>query len=84
MENVNFLSMLELFSNYLVKPGNIDVNWTTLTSMKVNKYISATFSTQLIYDDDIDITRNTGSKKGTFGPDLQFKQVLAVGMSYKF
>ena len=84
MDNVNFQTMLELFSNYLVNPGNIDVNWTTLTSMKVNKYISATFSTQLIYDDDIDILRNTGSKKGTFGPDLQFKQVMAIGMSYKF
>jgi hypothetical protein len=84
MDNVNFQTMLELFSNYLVKPGNIDVNWTTLTSMKVNKYISATFSTQLMYDDDIAILRNTGSKKGTFGPDLQFKQVLAIGMTYKF
>lgn len=84
MENVTFQTMLELFSNYLDRPENIDVNWTTLTSMKVNKYISATFSTQLIYDNDIDLERNTGSKKGTFGPDVQFKQVLSVGLSYKF
>lgn len=52
--------------------------------MKVNKYISTTFSTQLIYDNDIDLARTTGSKKGTFGPDVQFKQVLSVGLSYKF
>lgn len=84
MENVTFQTMLELFSNYLDRPENIDVNWTTLTSMKVNKYISATFSTQLIYDNDIDLERNTGSKKGTFGPDVQFKQALSVGLSYKF
>ncbi|HEY1039273.1 MAG TPA: DUF3078 domain-containing protein, partial [Bacteroidia bacterium] len=83
MDNVNFETMLELFSNYLENPGNIDVNWTTLTSMKVNKYISATFSTHLIYDDDIILERG-GSKKGTFGPDVQFKQVLSVGLSYKF
>lgn len=84
MENVNFQTTLELFSNYIVDPGNVDVNWTTLTSMKVNKYISATFGTHLIYDDDIKVERNSGSKKGTFGPDIQFKQVLSVGFSYKF
>jgi hypothetical protein len=84
MENINFATTLELFSNYLENFGNIDVNWTTLTTMKVNKYISATLSTQLIYDDDIKVLRNSGSKKGTFGPDVQFKQVLGIGFSYKF
>jgi len=84
MENVDFQTTLELFSNYLDRPQNIDVNWTTLTSMKVNKYISATFATQLMYDNDIDLLRTTGSKKGTLGPDVQFKQVLSVGLSYKF
>ncbi|MCD6068130.1 MAG: hypothetical protein K0S33_2956 [Bacteroidetes bacterium] len=84
MENVTFQTMLELFTNYLEEPGNIDVNWTTLTSMKVNKYISATLSTQLIYDDDIKIVRSSGSKKGSIGPDVQFKQVLGIGFSYKF
>lgn len=84
MENVSFQTTLELFSNYLDRPQNVDVNWTTLTSMKVNKYISATFSTQLMYDNDIDLLRTTGSKKGTLGPDIQFKQVLSVGLSYKF
>ncbi len=80
MENVTFNTNLELFSNYLNNPGNIDVSWTTLTSMKVNKYISATFSTHLIYDDDIKIT----DSKGNSGPRTQFKEVLGVGFSYKF
>jgi hypothetical protein len=84
MDNVTFQTMLELFSNYLHNPQNIDVNWTTLTTFKVNKFISATLSTQLIYDDDIKILRTTGDNKGTTGPDLQFKQVLGVGFSYKF
>lgn len=83
-ENITFQSILELFSNYLNKPQNIDVNWSTLTTFKVNKYISANLSTQLIYDDDISILRNVGEKKGTAGPDLQFKQALSIGFSYKF
>ena len=83
-KNINFSSKLELFQNYETI-GHIDVNWETLTSMKVNEYISATFTTQLIYDDDIDIERGTNAD-GTpdKGPAVQFKHVLGVGFTYKF
>ena len=84
MENITFQTVLELFSNYMNNPQNVDVNWTTLTTFKVNKFISATLATQLIYDDDIKVLRSTGDQKGTVGPDIQFKQVLGVGFTYKF
>ena len=84
MENITFQTVLELFSNYFHNPQNIDVNWTTLTTFKVNKIISATLATQLIYDDDIKVLRSAGDNKGTTGPDVQFKQVLGVGLSVKF
>jgi hypothetical protein len=84
MENITFQTILELFTNYLDQGHNIDVNWTTLTTFKVNKFISATLATQLIYDDDVKVLRNAGDQKGTVGPDLQFKQVLGVGFTYKF
>lgn len=92
MENVTFQTNLDLFSNYSENPGNIDVNWDNLISMKVNKYISATFTTSLIYDDDIDIveTKSDGTPKtdangnGIVGPRTQFKYVLAIGFQYNF
>ena len=84
MENITFETILELFSNYMNNPQNVDVNWTTLTTFKVNKFISATLATQLIYDDDIKVLRSGGDLKGTTGPDIQFKQVLGVGFTYKF
>lgn len=80
MENVEFSTMLELFSDYLENPLNLYVNWTTLTTMKVNKFISATFSTQLIYDEAVMIK----DKDGKIGPRVQFRQVLGVGLAYKF
>ena len=84
--NVNFKTKLELFSNYLNNPQNIDVNWETLLSMKVNKYISATFSTTLIYDHDINIPvdKNNDGVVEKSGPRVQFREVLGVGLSYKF
>jgi hypothetical protein len=80
MENVDFATVLELFSDYLHHPEDLYVNWTTLTTMKVNKYISATLSTQLIYDEAVMIK----DRDGKIGPRVQFKQVLGVGLSYKF
>ena len=81
MQNVAFGTMVEVFADYLNHPENLYVNWTTLLSMKVNKYISATFSTQLIYDPAVKIQQADGK---LLGPRVQFKQVLGVGLSYKF
>jgi hypothetical protein len=75
-----------LFSDYLENPQNIDASWEVLISMKVNKYISTTLSTHLLYDDDIDIAVDTNNDGITdrFVPRTQFKEVLGVGFSYKF
>ena len=81
MQNVSLGTTLELFSDYLHNPQNLYVNWTTLIVMKVNKYISATFNTQLIYDPAVKIKQTDGTLQG---PRVQFKQVLDVGLAYKF
>lgn len=86
MQNVTLTTNLDLFSNYFNNPQNIDINWNMLVVMKVNKYISASISTQLIYDDDIEITLDK-NKDGIIdgsGKRVQFKEVLGVGLSYKF
>ncbi len=86
MENIGIQTKLDLFSNYIENPLNIDISWEVLISMKVNKYISATLSTHLLYDDDIDIAVDTNNDGITdkVGPRTQFKEVLGVGFSYKF
>lgn len=86
MKNVNLLTRLELFSNYTENPDHIDVNWEVLIALKVNKYISATISTQLLYDHDIDIAidNNNDGITDKVGPRTQFKEVLGIGFSYKF
>lgn len=91
-ENVNLLSKLDLFSNYLEDPKNIDVNWEVLISMKVNNWLTASISTHLIYDDNTHVV--VGQREFTAngetvtidltGPRTQFKEVFALGLSYKF
>ena len=82
VENITLSTGLELFSNYLENPDRIDINWEVLVVMKINKFLTANISTQLIYDHDIDIQVNDEATK--FGPRTQFKEVFGLNFSYKF
>jgi hypothetical protein len=89
LKNVSFTTKIDLFSNYTENPQNVDVNWEVLIAMKVNKYLSVNFNTQLIYDDNIQIPVDKNGN-GTFETGesvrskVQFKEILGVGLSYKF
>ena len=83
-QNITFTNNLHLFANYL-KIENIDVNWETLLVLKVSKYINTNFSTNLIYDDDINIkVTDADGEIIAEGPRTQFKHVLNVGMNFIF
>jgi hypothetical protein len=86
MENVKLTTKADLFSNYLHNPQNIDVNWESLITMKINKFLSTSLITNLIYDDDIRIAIDK-DKDGVFektGPRTQFKEVFSLGIQYQF
>jgi hypothetical protein len=89
LKNVSFTTKIDLFSDYLKNPQNIVVNWETLIALKVNKFISANFNTQLIYDDKILIPSDRNGN-GVIEPGegvrskVQFKEILGVGFSYNF
>ncbi|MBT6746428.1 MAG: DUF3078 domain-containing protein [Flavobacteriales bacterium] len=84
--NVGLDTKLDLFSNYLNNPQNIDVNWETTITLKVNKFLSANLTTHLIYDDDIKISvdNNSDGVIDAVGPRIQFKEVFGAGLSFKF
>lgn len=85
VKNVNFLTKLDLFTNYLKNPQNIDVSWEALLVLKVNQFLSATVNTQLLYDDDVLIKVDEGSEgEPVMGKRAQFKEVIGVGFTYKF
>ena len=79
-KNVNLSTKLELFSDYLDNPQNVDVNWDTMINMSINSWLMASFGLQMIYDDNTPIT----DKDGNIGPRTQIKQLLSVGLNYKF
>ena len=108
MKNVTLTTDLNLFNNYTDKDldnrKNIDVDWQTSINMKVNKWLTVSLFTHLIYDNDIRLAitelngdpvydarpdgslylDENGDPIQKFGPRIQFKEVLGVGLSYKF
>ncbi len=84
-EEISYAVRLDLFSNFLDNPQNIDIYSDHVLTLKVNPWLSTTISATMIYDDDIQLTKNPEVIEGVLvpniGPGLQLKQVLSVGLS---
>ena len=83
---LNIKTSLDLFSNYRDKPKNVDVNWQMLLSLKITRFIAASISLQLLYDDNTNLTfyKADGVTVDRIGPGTQFKEVFGIGFAYKF
>ncbi|MDE3236894.1 MAG: DUF3078 domain-containing protein [Bacteroidota bacterium] len=73
-KNITYKGRLDLFSNYKHNPQNINVYMTNLFSFRINRYFSATYSLDLIYDDNIKLF---GENKDS--PALQMKSLIGIG-----
>lgn len=73
-KNIGYKGRMDLFSNYSVDPQNIDLFMTNQLTFKINKYFSATYSLDLIYDDNV---RLFGSSNDA--PGLQTKSLIGIG-----
>ncbi|HBP45753.1 MAG TPA: hypothetical protein DD635_07600 [Flavobacteriales bacterium] len=84
-DEISYEVRLDLFSNFLDNPKNIDIYSDHVLLLKVNPWLSTSISATLIYDDDILLTKNPevidGILTPNIGPGLQLKQVLSVGLS---
>lgn len=69
--NVSIENILNLYSNYLDDPQNVDINYQMNVVMKINKYLSANIALQTIYDDN--------SIKA-----VQVREIFGLGINYGF
>lgn len=76
--NLTYTGRLDLFSNYKHNPQNVDLYMTNLFAAKISKVLSATWSLDLIYDDDVRVFGPLQNK-----PALQLKSLLGAGLLVK-
>jgi len=88
-KNVFYENRLSLYTDYLNRFGNVDVDYDTRLDLVVNAYVKANIGVHIVYDDDIknkkNVTDATGAKTQiNEGPKMQLRQVLGVGLVYAF
>jgi hypothetical protein len=95
-QNITVSSIFRAYKNYLkanIDPittsisetkssyrKNIDIDWQTTLGFKVNKFLSASVFTHLIWDHDVRIADKDGSNAK---PRLQFRDVIGIGLVYQ-
>jgi hypothetical protein len=69
---------------YYDNRGNTYVNWLTNITFKVNKYITASLETQLIYDQTVAVPHLRSDNTTYLGRGTQFREAFTLGFGYKF
>ncbi|MGS2739714.1 DUF3078 domain-containing protein [Sinomicrobium sp. M5D2P17] len=85
-KNMTLINKVTLYTDYLNDFGNVDVNFELYLNLVVNEYVKANIGAHLIYDNDIKTRELQLNENETFayGPRLQLKQLLGVGLNYMF
>ncbi len=86
-KNMALSHRLSLYTDYLKSFGNIDVDWELILNLTVNKYVTTTIGTHLIFDEDIkfdEVKAADGTITDPGESRIQFKQILGVGLVYNF
>lgn len=79
LENIRWKADLNLFSNF-EKLGNFVVNFNSVVSMKVNKYITTRIETVLIYDESVFIQQEQGPPRQA----VQLQNMINFGIGIDF
>jgi hypothetical protein len=91
-KNITITNRLQLFTNYIHNPQNIDIDWEMIATAKLNWFTEVRLNTQLIYDDDTKTARldeNDNPVMGTNGKPVksaraQFKELIGFSFVFRF
>ena len=86
LKTLKVTSTLTLFSDYLHKPENIQVNWDMQLTYILNKYLTTGIRTNLIYDDNVLIATNKVNEenKVIMTKKVQLQEIFSVSFTYTF
>ena len=90
-DDLNIKNSLRLFSNYLDKPQNVDIDWEINLEKQLSLFFTVTLNIHMIYDDDIRFPKLDENDEPVLLPDgsekkvpkLQLKQYLGLTFLFK-
>jgi hypothetical protein len=86
VKSVTIVNRLQLFTNYIHNPQNIDIDWEMIAVANLNWFTDVRLNTHLIFDDDtktvkLDRDGNAISRKTA---RAQFKEMLGFSLVFRF
>jgi len=63
LKNMTVFSRLNLYSNYLKDPQNVDISWDVQLNMAINQWFSCNITTNMIYDNDTKILQKRRNQR---------------------
>ena len=92
MKNMTVTNRLQLFTNYVNNPLNIDVDWEMIILANLNWFTDVRLNTHLIFDDDTRTLLFDKDKNPVMGEDgkqrktarVQFKELLGLSFIFRF
>ena len=91
-QTLSVTNRLKLFSNYIDKPQNIDIDWELTAVTKLNWFTELRVNTHLIFSDNIKTTVLDKDKKPVLNQDgtekktarIQFKEMIGISLAFIF
>ncbi|HLN20163.1 MAG TPA: DUF3078 domain-containing protein [Bacteroidales bacterium] len=92
-KNLTMTNRLQLFTNYINNPQNIDLDWEMIAVMNLNWFTDLRLNTHLIFDDDTKTTVMGKDDKPVMLEDgitqkksarVQFKEMFGVSLVFRF
>jgi hypothetical protein len=91
-KTVTITNRLQLFTNYIQNPQNVDIDWEMILTANLNWFTDVRFNTHLIFDDDAKTPVYDKDKNPVMGLDekqkktsrIQFKELLGFSFIFRF
>jgi hypothetical protein len=75
---------LQLFTNYINNPQNIDIDWEMILTANLNWFTDVRLNTHLVFDDDTKSPVDPDDKNSKKTARIQFKELLGFSFVFRF
>ena len=75
---------LQLFTNYIENPQNIDIDWEMILTANLNWFTDVRLNTHLVFDDDTKSLVDPDNKNSKKTARVQFKELLGFSFVFRF
>ena len=92
VKTVTVTNRLQLFTNYINNPQNIDIDWEMILTANLNWFTDVRLNTHFIFDDDTKTTEFDKDGNQVLGSDgkprksarVQFKEMIGFSFVFRF